>query len=132
MIRITLDSWQDLGQPTATIPGAQPGSQLAGTLTVTATASACIIDGRLRTLAAKTFQVDTFPWHVDVVDPTEATRSIPDTPWGYTLRLAAPGARPIEAALTPDTIAAITPAGGIRVARLEEHVRLATTEENHR
>lgn len=122
ILRITLSSWQDLGdQQTAT--GQSPGTPVAGRiLCIPSLTGGAVISAGMHTVSVEDISnvapTPDSPWSWDLVDPTDADPS----GWGWTVRLSAPGATTAIAVLSAADIASLPQVDGVRTADLSAFI----------
>ena len=122
VLRVVIDSWQDLAQTSPTIDGA-PGDQQTGRVLVSPSVrGGTVLDstGEPHQVSDEEIPTVAAPWQIDLTDPTGCTPS----GWGWTIVLTSLAGRQI-AILDGPTIAALPQVDGVRTARLRDHVGLA-------
>ncbi len=123
ILRLTLGSWQDLGQPAAT---GQPGDQLTGRVVMRPSlpGGSAVLDsgGGVHQVMVERAETVTAPWSWDLLDPTDTDPS----GWGWTVSLTPTGGGTMTAVLDPDRIATLPVVDGVRTANLAQFVGLAT------
>ena len=124
ILRLTLDSLQDLGD-TTTRPTGAPGSQLLPRISLApSVAEGAVHAEGLHAPLPEDLRVGKLPWSIDLVDPTEAD----PTGWGWEGKLwPVPHGTQVLAFSVPFPMIADTPQhDGVRTIRIEDCVGLSS------
>ena len=124
ILRLTLDSLQDLGD-TTTWPTGAPGSQLLPRIWLApSVAEGAVHAEGLHAPLSEDLRVEKLPWSIDLVDPTEAN----PTGWGWEgkLRPVPLGAQVLAFSVPFPMIADTSQLDGVRTIRIEDCVGLSS------